>query len=193
MDTFFLFSLPTVVVSKTAPVESFHTWFSSLLLLILAINLKMIEAYCSSLFSWRWQYTVWWAENQEFLLPAFCLPPCSHARTSLRAVCTFLQKQAGMWTHGLSYSKLLLGQWETLPGELGLVQVRETLACYTGQHLNYFSCLHVLSLISVKLINLLNLHFFISSYFSIFLSWNSATSPLQNLGHRWVYLSLIHI
>lgn len=73
-----------------------------------------------------------------------------------------------MYTHGLIYSELLLGEQETPPGELGLAQVQATLACYTGQHLNYFSFLLVLSLMSVTL--MVYLHFFVSSYFSNFIS-----------------------
>lgn len=138
----------------------------------------MVGAHCSFPLSWRWQWAVWWAENQEFLLPVFCLWHRSRA-------CTFLQEQAGVQTQGLIYSELLLGQWETLPGELGLAQVQETLVCYTGQHLNYFSCLHVLSLVSVTL--MVYLHFLVSSYFSNIISWISATSLSRNPGHRWVH------
>jgi len=73
-DNILLFSLPTVM-SKTAPVNSYHTCFSSLFLLCLVVNLKIIGAYFSHPLSWRslWDGYIWWAENQEFLLPSSVL------------------------------------------------------------------------------------------------------------------------
>lgn len=105
-DSILLFSLPTVM-SKTTSVHSYHTWFSFLFLLCLVINLKVIEAHFSQPLSWRrlWDGYIWWAENQEFLLPDSVL-------FLWHCCCTTSRRQE-----------------ETLHGE-----VRETLACTSGQN-----------------------------------------------------------
>lgn len=154
------------VMTKTVPVHSYHSWLSFRFLFCLVINLKMIGRIsvtrCPEADGWGWLCLRGWEPRISATDSVLCSQRCSWLCVGDKE-----QEQAGMQTHGLIYSDLLLRQQETFHGVLALVQVQETLACNTGQNLNCLSCLRVLPLISVIL--MVYPHYFLSSCFRIFI------------------------